>query len=141
MQLNSQNRTVLLVEDNPTDLFVISEVLAASGLDLTVHAVKNGHDALLYLQALNQDENASCPALVLLDLNLPRVGGAEVLKELRRNSRCNRTPVIVVTSSAASADRVNATELGADGYFQKPADLAAYMELGGLITRVLTHKR
>ncbi len=131
----------MLVEDNLTDVFVIKEVLEECGLNLRLEIVRNGQEALHYLQALAQDEEALCPALVLLDLNLPKVGGVEVLRELRSGSRCQSTPVIVVTSSAAGADRVAAQRLGAEGYFQKPSDLTAYMELAQLIKRVLEKAR
>jgi len=128
---------VLLVEDNPTDEFVVKEVLDGCGLNLDPHVVRNGQDALRYLQALEQDGKAACPALVLLDLNLPKVSGLEILKALRKSLRCSRTPVIVVTSSSAETDRYAAKQLGAEGYFQKPTDLASYMELAELIKRVL----
>jgi len=127
---------VLLVEDNPTDVFVIREVLDACGLNLGLHVSTNGQEALIYLKALAQDPKTTCPVLVLLDLNLPKVTGIEVLRQLRA-SRCSHTPVIVVTSSSAETDRYTAQQLGAAGYFQKPTTLAEYMELATLIKRVL----
>jgi len=128
---------VLLVEDNPTDVFVIKEVLGSCGVNLSLHIAKDGQEALRYFKELDRDEHTVCPALVLLDLNLPRVTGIEVLRELRKESRCKRTPVVVITSSAAGSDRVAAHELGAEAYFQKPSDLTAYMELGSLIKGIL----
>lgn len=131
---------MLLVEDNPTDVFVIKEVLEGCGPGLDVHLVTNGHAALLYVQELDRDENAPCPALVLLDLNLPKVTGIEVFRALRSSSRCSGIPVIVVTSSSAQTDRYAAQQLGAEGYFQKPTELTAYMELAVLIKRILGDK-
>ncbi len=131
---------VLVVEDNPTDVFVIKEVLERCGPDLDVRLVSNGQDALQYLQELSRDEQTSCPALVLLDLNLPRVTGIDVLRALRSSSRCRGIPVIVVTSSSAETDRYAAQQLGAEGYFQKPTELTAYMELAELIKRFLGTK-
>jgi CheY-like chemotaxis protein len=128
---------VLLVEDNPTDVMVIKEAIGRSGLDLDLHHATNGEEALLYLQDLAKSEKPSCPALVLLDLNLPRVGGIEILRKLRSNSPCNRTPVIVVTSSTAEADRAAVRKLGAEAYFQKPTSLTAYMELAEVVKRIL----
>jgi two-component system response regulator len=130
-------RTVLLVEDNPTDIFVIKEVLGSCGVRLNLRIARDGQEALQYLQDLAHDENAECPALVLLDLNLPRVPGIEVLRELRGASRCPQTPVVVVTSSLAESDRISAQELGAEAYFQKPTDLTLYLQLGTLIKDVL----
>ena len=128
---------LLLVEDNPTDVFVINEVLARCGVDFKLHVARNGQEALSYLQEIANNEGASCPALVLLDLNLPKVAGLEVLKALRSASRCKQVPVIIVTSSMADGDRLAAQRLGAEAYFQKPVDLTAYMELAPLIRKVL----
>ena len=128
---------VLLVEDNPTDVFVIKEVLESCGVKLDLRIAKDGQEALQYLQELDRDENARCPALVLLDLNVPRVAGIEVLRKLRNVPRCKRTPVVIVTSSVAGSDRIAAQELGAEAYFQKPTELTAYMELGPLVERIL----
>jgi two-component system response regulator len=128
---------VLLVEDNPTDVFVIREALERSGLNLKLHIAGNGQDALAYLQELAESEKPSCPALVLLDLNLPKVGGIEVLRHLRGSSLCRHTPVIVVTSSTIEADRAAARRLGAEEYFHKPTSLSAYMELATVVSRIL----
>jgi CheY-like chemotaxis protein len=127
---------VLLVEDNPTDAFVIKEAIEKSGLNLKLRIARDGREALLYLQDLERSENP-CPALVLLDLNLPNVAGIEVLRHLRSNSPCSRTPVIVVTSSIHEADRAAVQRLGAEAYFHKPTSLSAYMELAQVVKRVL----
>jgi len=136
-ETSAEPRTVLLVEDNPTDVFVIREAIARSGLKLNLRIASNGEEALRYLRDLARAEKPACPALVLLDLNLPKVGGIEVLQHLRNSSLCSRMPVIVVTSSTAEADRAAVRRLGAEAYFQKPTSLAAYMELAEVIKRVL----
>jgi CheY-like chemotaxis protein len=130
-------RTILLVEDNPIDVFVIKEAIKKSGLKINLRVASDGQDALAYLQDLAMSEKPSCPALVLLDLNLPRVTGIEVLRHLRSSSMCSHTPVIVVSSSTADADRSAVRRLGAEAYFQKPKNLAAYMEVTQLIERLL----
>jgi CheY-like chemotaxis protein len=132
----------LLLEDNPTDVFVIKEfviqaVLDSCNLNLQVRIAEDGREALQYLQNLDQDDSSPGPALVLLDLNVPKVDGLEVLRHMRHGSRCKRTPVIVVTSSNAEPDRTAAQRLGVEAYFQKPKDLTAYMELAQVIKRVL----
>lgn len=129
---------MLLVEDNPTDVFVIREVIERCELNLNLHVATDGQDALQYLQSLATVEEAACPALVLLDLNIPKVDGIEVLRRLRSGSRCSRAPVIVVTSSTAETDRLAVQRLGAEAYFQKPKSLAAYMELGNLIKQYVS---
>jgi chemotaxis family two-component system response regulator Rcp1 len=128
---------VLLVEDNEMDVFVIREALDRCGRNVDVRVVKDGEQALRYLQDVAEDVKSACPALILIDLNLPKVSGIEVLAKLRRCSRCNRTPVIVVSSSDSESDRSAAAALGADAYFRKPNNLAAYMELTEVIKRVM----
>jgi len=126
--------TVLLVEDSPTDVFVIKEVLGGCAVNFRVDVAQDGQEALRYLQ---DSSSGSCPALVLLDLNIPKVNGLEVLRKLRASPRCQRTPVIVVSSSRADEDRGMAEQLGANAYFQKPADLESYRELGQVVEHVL----
>ena len=123
----------MLVEDNPTDVFVIKEVLDGIGRNLRLQVAANGQEALFYLRS----SATACPALILLDLNLPKVAGIDVLKELRTSSRCKHTPVIVLTSSTAESDRAATRSLGAEAYFQKPGDLAAYGQLAQLIKQIL----
>jgi CheY-like chemotaxis protein len=127
---------ILLIEDNPTDVFVIREVLKTSGLPVQLQTAENGQEALRLLEETG-DEEFRCPSLVLLDLNLPKISGLEVLLRLRSGERCRETPVIVVTSSSAEEDRVGAERLGANAYFQKPADLKSYHELAAVIKKVL----
>jgi CheY-like chemotaxis protein len=128
---------VLLVEDNPTDVFVIMRVLQECGLDGHVRVASDGQEALAYLQNLAEDGSSVSPALVLLDLNVPKVPGIDVLRQVRAGPRSRHTPVIVVTSSVSEGDRTAAESLGAEAYFQKPNDLGAYMELAHVIKRIL----
>lgn len=121
-----------MAEDNATDAFVIQEVIAERGLDVDVEIVVNGEEAIRYIERC-----ANCPALVLLDLNLPKVSGFEVLKRLRESGKCADTPVIVVSSSPAQSDRDASKKLGANGYFQKPITLSQFMELGPMIEKAL----
>jgi CheY-like chemotaxis protein len=117
-------------------VFVIREVLKEIGLPVQLQTAENGQDALQFFEGRGEEE-FPCPALVLLDLNLPRISGLEVLRRLRSGERCRETPVVVVTSSSAEEDRVGAERLGANAYFQKPADLESYHELAAVIKKVL----
>jgi CheY-like chemotaxis protein len=128
---------VLLVEDNPTDLFVIQEVLERCGVALRVQVARNGQEALRYVRSLGHGEKGGRPALILLDLNLPKVAGIDVLRQLRSGLGDERIPVIIVSSSAAASDKAAARALGAEAYFQKPSDLKAYMKLGEIVKKFL----
>ena len=132
-----ESLSVLLVEDNPTDVYVIKRILDETRLNLHVQIAQDGQEALQYFDNLARDESSPCPAVVLLDLNIPKVGGFDVLRKIRSTLRCVQTPVIIVTSSNAQEDRITAEQLKADAYFRKPADLRAYMELGRLVRRIL----
>lgn len=129
--------TILLVEDNATDVFVIRKVLLEAGVDLNVHVARDGQEALDYLLGKQRDEPASRPKLVLLDLNIPKVSGLEILRELRQSAQHQSVPVIVVTSSGAESDRAAAGALRIEGYFKKPTSMTKYRELSSLVKSVL----
>jgi CheY-like chemotaxis protein len=128
---------VLLVEDNQTDVFVIRRVLQECGLGQHVRVATDGQEAVLYLQSIAEGRSSPSPGLVLLDLNVPKVSGIDVLRRLRAGPRWRSTPVIVVTSSVSEQDRKAVENLGAAAYFQKPNDLSAYMQLAQVIKRIL----
>jgi len=124
-------RRVLVIEDSKADVFLIREALDSAGVRAEIDVVHDGQAALRFL-----DEEAR-PALVVLDLNLPKYGGREVLRHIRANMRTKDLPVLVVTSSALSQDREELTALGFDGYFQKPSDYAEFLKLGPLVKGLL----
>lgn len=118
-------------------MFVIKDVLREYGLDLDLRVAEDGQRATRFLDELEDGCDARCPALVLLDLNLPKIGGLDVLKWLRQESHCQDVPVVVVSSSIAEADRSSAQVLGVQAYFQKPSDLNAYANLARIIREAL----
>ena len=122
---------VLVIEDSKTDVFLIREALENAGVLAGIDVVHDGQSALRFL-----DEEAR-PALVLLDLNLPKYSGSEILRHIRTNVRTKDLVVLVVTSSALSQDREELTKLGFDGYFQKPSDYEAFLKLGPLVKGLL----
>lgn len=116
---------------------MIQEVLEHSGLNFRLHVIGDGQDALTYLQGIANSKSKPCPSLVLLDLNIPKINGIEVLKWLRDSSRCSHVKVVAVSSSDSQSDRDAVQKLGVQGYFRKPTDFNAYMELAKLIKQVL----
>jgi len=128
---------VLLVEDNDTDVFVVRKIVRGLERNLQLQFMRDGAEALAHIASLDADESLPLPSLILLDLSLPKIGGIEVLRHLRANSRCKSVHVIVITSSDSKVDLEAVQELGVTAYFRKPADLSAYMELGDVISRVL----
>ena len=131
----------MVVEDNPTDVYLVRKALKAQGLEVDLQVFEDGETAITFVQQLDGDDTLDCPSLVLLDVNLPRADGFEVLQCLRSSMKCGTIPVIVMTSSAALADRTTATALRADAYFQKPPSYDAFLKLGALAQHMLGEQR
>lgn len=120
---------ILLVEDNPGDIRLTKEAFKTGNIANTLHVVKDGVDALDFLFQRNDYVDAPRPDLVLLDLNLPRKNGDEVLKELHEDPDRRCIPVIVLTSSKAEIDVVKSYELCASGYLTKPVDPNEFIDM------------
>jgi two-component system response regulator len=117
------NRVLLLVEDNPTD--------ENSGVAIEIFVVRDGAEALDYLFATNKyvERNASdLPAVVLLDLKLPRIDGLEVLRRIRGNEGTATLPVVILTASKEDADVARGYALGANAYVRKPVNYGEFAE-------------
>jgi CheY-like chemotaxis protein len=113
---------VLLVEDNPGDVRLTRHALEANGTQLNLSVARDGVEALAFLRREEKYENAPRPQLVLLDLNMPRKGGHEVLAEMKRDLSLCCIPVVIFTSSEAEIDVVRSYKLGASAYLSKPVD-------------------
>ena len=124
---------ILLVEDNLADALLVEEAFREAQFDCVLAVVRDGEQALQAIELLGKDPNTPCPDLILLDLNLPRVGGNEVLARLRSIPRCAGVKVLIVSSSDAPADREKAMSLGASDYFRKPSSLDGFMKLGARV--------
>jgi CheY-like chemotaxis protein len=133
--------TILLAEDNPGDVFLVRRALEKQGMNFDLMVVEDGQAALHYLDRVDADLTLACPELALLDLNLPRATGSRILLRIRQSPRCAAIPVIVVTSSDSPLDHEAAEKLGANQYFQKPGDLASFMQLGAIVKRLLDDTR
>ena len=128
---------IWIAEDNPADVYLIDEALRRQEFAYRLAVADNGEDMLNMIMRLDQDPSDSCPDLFLIDLNLPRRSGDEILAHIRQNSRCAHVPAIVITSSDSPQDRARARELGASFYFRKPADLEKFMDIGGIVRKFL----
>ncbi|GAB3664862.1 response regulator [Halopiger thermotolerans] len=113
---------ILLVEDNPGDVRLIQEAFAALPTEVTLCVVTDGDDALALLEDRWNGGETALPDLVLLDLNLPRVGGLEFLETIQDEPAFARLPVLVLTSSEAHEDVLESYELAANAYLTKPTD-------------------
>lgn len=117
---------ILLVEDNPGDARLLKEALDEGSVSASLDVVRDGEEALLYLQRDGKFFQAPRPDLIFLDLNLPRKDGRELLAEIKNNTDLRRIPVIVLTTSDAEQDVVRAYDLHANSYVRKPVDLEVF---------------
>ena len=120
---------VLLVEDNPADADLMRETIEGSKLRLDLSTVKDGVEAIQYLRGEGAFANAKRPDLILLDLNLPRMNGRQVLASVKGDADLRGIPVVVLTSSSAEQDIVQSYNLGANCYVIKPVDLKAFQSI------------
>jgi two-component system response regulator len=124
-------RIILLVEDNPSDVGLTQRALTRSHLANELVVTEDGQEALDYLFGSGKyaDRDASeLPALVLLDLKLPRVDGLEVLRRIRADERSRRLPVVIMTTSKEEQDVAQSYDLGANSYIRKPVDFKQFIE-------------
>ena len=130
---------ILLAEDNDSDIFLVRRALDMHIGAYQLLVAKDGEEALQVLESANADQRATCPDFAILDLNLPRHTGIQVLECLRNTPRCAAAPVIIFTSSDSPQDKAEAFRLGANRYFLKPTNLAGFMKLGELVREVLAN--
>ena len=125
----SRPARVLLVEDNEADVRLTREALREPGPPVRLWSVADGEQALAFLRRQDGFTDAQRPDLVLLDLNLPRKGGLEVLEELRADTELATVPVVVLSSSDAEHDVLSSYAHGARSYVVKPHDLDAFIDV------------
>jgi CheY-like chemotaxis protein len=120
---------VLLVEDNPGDVRLTREALKEGKIRNNLHVARDGVEALAFLRRQGEHAGAPRPDLILLDLNLPRKDGREVLTEIKEDASLRQIPVVVLTSSQAEEDIVRAYDLHANCYISKPVDLDQFINV------------
>jgi CheY-like chemotaxis protein len=119
---------ILLVEDNPDDVLITRRALAKSRVANELYVVRDGQVALDYLFRVPDVPVAPRPDLILLDVNLPRVNGMEVLEQIRRDDDLAVIPVIMLTASDREEDIVKSYRLGSNTYIQKPVEFAKFLQ-------------
>jgi chemotaxis family two-component system response regulator Rcp1 len=120
---------ILLVEDNPGDADLAREALSTSKLRNALHVVGDGVEAMAFLRRTGKYAGAPRPELVLLDLNLPRKDGREVLAEVKADDKLKRIPVVILTVSNAEEDVLRTYDLHANCYITKPIDLHQFAKV------------
>lgn len=120
---------ILLVEDNPADVRLTQVAIKKSKIANKLHIVNDGIEALNFLKKKEQYKNMPRPDLILLDLNLPRKNGFEVLKEIKQDSGLRRIPVVILSISDAEEDLLKTYNLHANCYIKKPVDIVEFEKI------------
>src|SRR5579871_2809830 len=133
-------REILLAEDNPADVYLVKEALRENGVECPLRVVTDGAEMLRMISPEQIHSQAVNLGLIILDLNLPRHDGTEILQRLSETAGLSHVPVVVLTSSDSPKDRSLATELGAIRYLRKPSSLEQFMNLGAIFKDLLQEK-
>ncbi len=120
---------ILMVEDNPDDIELAMEALKDAKVGNLLKVVKDGEEALAYLRGEGPHQGSVRPDLILLDLNMPKKDGREVLKEIKNDVSLRRIPVVILTTSQAEEDIIHTYDLHANCYITKPVDFNQFLKV------------
>ena len=140
-QPERQTFDVLLVEDNPADIYLFRQALKYAELDITLMVIEDGLEALTFARREGKYVTGPVPHLAVLDLNLPHFEGMEILEALRRSDEFGGVPVVIMTSSAEPREQTKAMELGIEKFITKPPDLEQFLQIGHIVKEVLLKHR
>jgi CheY-like chemotaxis protein len=120
---------ILLVEDNPADARLIKEVFKDTNVNNKIHVAKDGVEAMEFLNKINEYSDAPKPDIILLDLNLPRKDGREVLREVKEDEDLKSIPIVILTTSSAKEDVIKTYRNHANCYITKPVDFDQFLKV------------
>lgn len=126
---NGRPVEVLLVEDNPGDVRLMVEALKDAKVNNNLHVAKNGEEAMAFLRKEGGYAGVQAPDLIMLDLNLPKKDGREVLQEIKEDPDLNHIPVVVITTSSAEEDILKSYKLHANCYITKPVNFEQFIKV------------
>ena len=127
--LESSLLQVLLVEDNPGDVRLTQEAFRAANPSVYLHVASDGVEAMIFLRNQNGHAGAPRPDMILLDLNMPRMDGRQVLAEIKKDDKLKTIPTVILTTSEAEVDVAKSYQLQANCYLTKPVQLDAFEDL------------
>lgn len=129
MNTSPKGHTILLIEDNEGDARLVQEALKEGGSCNRLIVVRDGDEALKYLRCTDKNIAADRPDLILIDLNLPRIGGHEILKVIKNDEKLKNIPIVIFSTSTADQDVLDAYNQHANCYISKPFDIHQYMHV------------
>jgi CheY-like chemotaxis protein len=127
--MKDQPINILLVEDNEGDIILINEALSEAKITYTMEVARDGAQAIQLLEEKAQNQSSLLPDIILLDINLPKRNGHEVLDSIKNNPELKRIPVIVLTTSSSETDIAKAYDLQANCYIIKPVEVGNFLQL------------
>lgn len=136
-----ESREILLAEDNPADVYLIREALKEHGVNIPLRIASDGGEVLKMISAIRAPAEAGRLGLIILDLNLPRHDGTEILQHLREQAEFADIPVVVLTSSDSPRDRQVAQQYGVTRYLRKPSSLEQFLSLGAVFKELLEREK
>jgi DNA-binding response OmpR family regulator len=139
LQAKPQKLNLLLAEDNLPDALLVREAIKQEDLPVEVYIAADGEQAIKFFGKAESESDAPKPDVLILDLNLPKIDGFEVLRKVRSSKKYANIPVIIMTSSDSPADRRTGAELGA-AYFRKPPNYTEFLKIGPTLKRFLEEK-
>jgi two-component system response regulator len=131
---------VLVVEDNPADMLLVREVLSEEHVARVLHVIKDGEQAINFIEGLDSGPGAPSLDMLLLDMHLPKRDGREILKRLQSTKQFAQIPVIVMTASDAPADYEEAYKRPTVHYFRKPSTLSGFVQSGVIVRKIAPHR-
>jgi len=131
MEMDNSNLPILVVEDNPIDLELTLRAFSRKKLTNPIQIARDGEEALKFVEKWEQGEPT--PVVILLDLNMPKVNGLEVLEKIKSHPEFKTIPVVILTTSSESNDLQRAYQLGANSYIVKPVDFEKFLEVAEVI--------
>ncbi len=129
---------ILVIEDNPADVFLIREMLREQALESELFVIADGEEAVAFVRRAGQEAAAFRPDLIILDLNLPKCDGREVLRNIRGNPALAQVPVAILTSSDSPQDRLAVAQLQVSCYIHKSSNLEEFLKIGVVLKELLS---
>jgi len=129
--------TILLVEDNESDIFLTTEILTEAGIEYGINVVLDGEQAMDFILKRNKFIGAQTPELIVLDINLPKIDGKEILRFIKSKKQFSTIPVVMYTSSNSAADKTFCADLKADLYIVKADSVEAINNTVNLFKKII----
>jgi len=139
-QQKEQTFQILLVEDNPGDIYLFRQALKGAGLNFELTVIEDGEEALAFAKRDGKYAGSPVPDLAVLDVNLPKIQGTEVLGAMCRNEELAHVPVVLMTSSATPGDQAMSKEFSVAHYMMKPLDLEDFLQIGNVLKQLLLER-